>query len=172
MKKKFFFLFQIDLLNREWKILFIESFILHVKLCTCRYCSELSCWFFFFVNDTKFMLDSTWLIHFIGSLRNQISRNRRFPACWAEPNYTWSARQNHPGKILCGGLISWPHLVIIGPVLIVIWWLRMEGDCCFSYSFLRSLPINDSILVFHLMALAQICINCKMIFGPTTRGLP
>lgn len=71
---------------------------------------------FLFVNDTKFMLDSTWLIHFIGSLRNQISRNRRFPACWAEPNYTWSARQNHPGKRLCGGLISWPHLVIIGPV--------------------------------------------------------
>lgn len=59
-----------------------------------------------------------------------------------------------------------------GTVLIVIWWLRMEGDCCFSYSFLRSLPINDSILVFHLMAFAQICINCKMIFGPTTRGLP
>lgn len=56
------------------------------------------------------------LIHFIGSLRNQISRNRRFPPCWAEPNYTWSARQNHPGKILCGGLISWPHLVIIGPI--------------------------------------------------------
>lgn len=59
-----------------------------------------------------------------------------------------------------------------GTVLIVIWWLRMEGDCCFSYSFLRSLPINDSILAFHLMAFAQICINCKMIFGPTTRGLP
>lgn len=170
----FFFLFQIDLLNREWKILFIESVILHVKLCTGRYCSELSCWVFFFLWMTLslcltalgwFISLDLWEIKSPGIAdfqlveRNQITLGAQDKIILAK----------YYVEVSSCGLIS---LLRAATVLIVIWWLSMEGDCCFSYSFLRSLPIKDSILVFHLMAFAQICINCKMIFGPTTRGLP